>query len=62
METYAEHTWASNRDPALGQFRFPPSGGGPYDPSSRPESLEQSAVVQTFALLAWNPRDYRFAA
>lgn len=62
VETYAEHTWASNRDPALGLFRFPPSGGGPYDPSYRPETLEQSAVIQTFALLAWKSRDYRFAA
>jgi hypothetical protein len=62
VEAYAEHTWASNRDPELGLFRFPPSGGGPYDPSYRPETLEQSAVIQTFALLAWSPRDYRFAA
>jgi hypothetical protein len=62
VETYAEHTWANNRDPELGLFRFPPSGGGPYDPSYRPETLEQSAVIQTFALLAWNSRDYRFAA
>ncbi len=62
VETYAEHTWEENRDPSLGLFRFPPSGGGPYDPSYRPETLEQSAVIQTFALLAWEARDYRFAA
>jgi rhamnogalacturonyl hydrolase YesR len=62
VEAYAQHTWDSNRDPALGLFRFPPSGGGPYDPSYRPETLEQSAVIQTFALLAWDTGDYRFAA
>ena len=62
VEEYAEHTWQHNRDPALGLFRFPPSGGGPYDPSYRPETLEQAAVVQTFALLAWDRDRYRFAA
>ncbi|GAA2756383.1 glycoside hydrolase family 76 protein [Actinopolymorpha rutila] len=62
VEAYAEHTWQHNRDPALGLFRFPPSGGGPYDPSYRPETLEQSAVIQTFALLAWDRGHYRFAA
>jgi Glycosyl hydrolase family 76 len=62
VEAYAEHVWDGNRDPELGLFRFPPSGGGPYDPSYRPETLEQSAVIQIFALLAWNSRDYRYAA
>lgn len=62
VEAYAQHTWDSNRDPALGLFRFPPSGGGPYEVSYRPETLEQSAVIQTFALLAWSRSDYRFAA
>ena len=62
VETYAEHAWDHNRDPALGLFRFPPSGGGPYDPSYRPETLEQSAMIQTFALLGWKERDYRYAA
>ncbi|GAB3406265.1 glycoside hydrolase family 76 protein [Flindersiella endophytica] len=58
IERYATHIWDNNRDPSLGLFRFPPSGGGPYDPSYRPETLEQSAAVQIFAALAWSPRDY----
>ncbi|SDS32957.1 glycoside hydrolase family 76 protein [Actinopolymorpha singaporensis] len=62
VEAYAEHVWGHNRDAALGLFRFPPSGGGPYDPSYRPETLEQAAVIQTFALLAWDRGHYRFAA
>lgn len=58
IERYATHIWDHNRDPSLGLFRFPPSGGGPYDPSYRPETLEQSAAIQIFAALAWSPRDY----
>jgi glycosyl hydrolase family 76 len=58
IERYATHIWDNNRDPSLGLFRFPPSGGGPYDPSYRPETLEQSAAIQIFAALAWSPRDY----
>lgn len=58
IERYATHIWEHNRDPDLGLFRFPPSGGGPYDPSYRPETLEQSAAIQIFAALAWSPRDY----
>jgi hypothetical protein len=55
---YASHIWHHNRDASIGLFRFPPSGGGPYDPSYRPETLEQSAAIQIFAALAWSPRDY----
>ncbi|WP_020579232.1 glycoside hydrolase family 76 protein [Actinopolymorpha alba] len=55
---YATHIWDGNRDPDLGLFRFPPSGGGDYDPSYRPETLEQSAAIQIFATLAWSPGDY----
>ncbi|HEY8454462.1 MAG TPA: glycoside hydrolase family 76 protein [Actinopolymorphaceae bacterium] len=62
VENYAELTWNRNRDPELGLFRFPPSGGGPYDPSYRPETLEQSAVIQIFAVLAWKRSDYDRAA
>jgi hypothetical protein len=58
IEVYAEHVWAANRDPATGLFKFQPSGGGAYDPSARPETLEQSAVVQIFAVLAWSPSEY----
>ena len=59
VERYATHIWNENRDPSLGLFRFGPSGGGPYDPSYRPETLEQSAAIQIFAALAWPTRDYR---
>ncbi|HVX42908.1 MAG TPA: glycoside hydrolase family 76 protein [Mycobacteriales bacterium] len=62
MSAYAEQIWQHNRDPETGLFRFQPSGGGAYDPAARAETLEQSAAVQVFALLSWNPRDYRFSA
>jgi hypothetical protein len=58
IETYAEHVWTENRDPSTGLFKFQASGGGAYDPNARPETLEQSAVVQIFAALAWHPSDY----
>jgi uncharacterized protein YyaL (SSP411 family) len=52
VSAYADSTYATNRDAATGLFRFQPSGGGDYDPKAPAETLEQSAVVQIFALLA----------
>ncbi|WP_091525251.1 glycoside hydrolase family 76 protein [Microlunatus soli] len=52
MSDYAAATYASNRDPATGLYRFQPSGGGDYDPDAPAETLEQSAMIQIFATLA----------
>lgn len=57
IEQYADREWASNRDPATGLFHFQPSGGGAYDPAGPAQTLEQSAMVQIYAALAWKPRD-----
>ncbi|HEY6737605.1 MAG TPA: glycoside hydrolase family 76 protein [Actinopolymorphaceae bacterium] len=59
---YADLTWHRNLDRELGLFRFPPSGGGPYDPTYRPETLEQSAMIQLFSVLAWREQDLGEAA
>lgn len=53
VSQYAQQAWDNYRDPSTGLFRLQPSGGGPYDPSARPQTLEQSAMVQIFAALAW---------
>lgn len=59
FQEYAARVWSANRDPATGLFHFQASGGGSPDPANVPaQTLEQSAVVQIFAALAWNPRDY----
>jgi len=52
ISKYAAATYASNRDPASGLYRFQPSGGGDYDPDAPAETLEQSAMIQIFATLA----------
>lgn len=52
VSAYADSTYATNRDAATGLFRFQPSGGGDYDPAAPAETLEQSAMVQIFAVLA----------
>ena len=46
MRSYADRLWSNRR----GRFRF--SGAGAT-------LLDQSAIVQLLALLAWDPRDYR---
>ena len=48
MGTYADTAWATHRD-RHDRFRF--GGGGPT-------LLDQSAMVQVYALLAWDPDDY----
>lgn len=50
---YADLIWARNRDPQTGLFSFQAGGGGRPTSDVRPQTLEQSAVVQTFALLGW---------
>jgi hypothetical protein len=48
MRDYADRAWAQHRE-GDATFRFP---GRP------PSLLEQSAMVQVLALLAWDPADY----
>jgi len=48
MSAYAEAAWASHRD-GHDRFRFGRAG---------PTLLHQSAMVQIYALLAWDPSDY----
>jgi hypothetical protein len=58
MQAYATSTWQQNRDPATGLFHFSPSGGGDYDPTRPAATLDQAAMVQIMAALAWNPDRY----
>lgn len=55
IAAYADRIWQSNRDAATGLFHFGASGGGAPDPAVRVSTLEQAAVVQIFASLAWAP-------
>jgi hypothetical protein len=48
MRAYADYVWAERRDL---HDHFRPSGG-------RLALLDQSAIVQVFSLLAWDPADY----
>jgi hypothetical protein len=59
---YATLIWERNRDPRTGLFSFGASGGGLPSPDVRPQTLEQSAAIQIFAVLGWSPRDYIHAA
>jgi hypothetical protein len=47
MQRYGEQAWNSARDPASGLFRFKP--GSPVS------LLDQAAMVQIYAYLAWEP-------
>lgn len=53
MSLYAERMWATHRDPSTGLFHFAASG----DPHT--QMIEQAAMVQLYAVLAWRPSDYR---
>jgi len=44
-QAYADRIWATNRDPATGLFHF----GG----SAATQAIEQAAMVQIYAVLAW---------
>lgn len=52
-EQWATATWRDNRDPATGLFHFQPSGGGDPDWSRPAATLDQSAMIQVFAVLGW---------
>jgi Glycosyl hydrolase family 76 len=51
MQTYAEAVWRHHRSPE-GLYRFADSPGSGYS------LLDQGAVLQLFATLAWNAADY----
>jgi hypothetical protein len=54
MQAYADEVWTSLRDPATGLFEF--------DGSQPVKLLFQSAMVQIYATLAWDARDYPLMA
>jgi Glycosyl hydrolase family 76 len=50
MQDYADWAWNTARDPATGVFTFP---------NRRPtDLLDQAAMVQIYAVLSWQPKDY----
>ncbi len=49
METYAERMWDTRRDPATGLFGF----GADAEVTGHTQMIEQAAMVQIFAVLAW---------
>jgi len=51
MQGYADRVWSTYRDPATGLFVFTP--GTPT------QLLEQAAMTQIYAVLAWAPFSYR---
>jgi hypothetical protein len=52
MQAYADQVWNQVRDPASDLF--------PFAPSQPVQLLDQAAMVQIYASLAWAPRDYPF--
>jgi hypothetical protein len=58
LQYYAAQLWVANRNPATGLFQFKSGHGGAPDPTLPVQTLNQSAVVQIFSLLAWDPADY----
>jgi hypothetical protein len=51
MARYADEVWEQHRDANTGLFRF--------DSGTETEALQQAAMVQIYAVLAWDPGDYR---
>ncbi|MET0191510.1 MAG: glycoside hydrolase family 76 protein [Pseudonocardia sediminis] len=54
MAAYAERMWSTRRDPATGLFVFPDGETG----GATTMLLQQAAMVQVFAVLAWKRRDH----
>ena len=53
MAAYAQRMWTGHRDAATGLFHF--AAGG----DDHTQMIEQAAMVQIYAVLAWRPSDYR---
>jgi hypothetical protein len=51
IQTYADDAWNNDRA-SNGLFSFPSSSGSGY------QLLDQGAMLQIYAMLAWNPSDY----
>ena len=51
MTRYAADAWTQHRNPATGLFTF--------DNSGATEAIQQGAMTQIYAVLAWNPAQYR---
>ncbi len=51
MQAWADHAWTQDRDPATGLFHF---AGSPET-----QTLDQAAMVQTYAVLTWTARQLR---
>ncbi|MBV9025133.1 MAG: hydrolase [Streptomycetaceae bacterium] len=58
LQYYAARLWVANRNPTTGLFQFKAEQGGAPDPTLPVQTLNQSAVVQLFSLLAWDPTGY----
>ena len=52
LAAYADRMWNTHRDPTTGLFHFAAAG----DPHV--QMIEQAAMTQVFAVLAWRPTDY----
>lgn len=61
IQTYADWAWNPDtgaRDPTTGLFHFT-TPGSPAPPSAQPAHLQdQGAMLQIYALLAWDPANY----
>ena len=55
MADYAERMWETRRDPETGLFDF----GADAEVTGRTQMIEQAAMVQIFAVLAWPRTKYR---
>ena len=55
MEDFAERMWDTRRDPETGLFDF----GADAEVSGRTQMIEQAAMVQVLAVLAWPRGRYR---
>jgi len=53
MRAYGDQVWTNNRDATTGLFSF---GNGPH---GNTQLLEQAAMVQIYAVLAWSPSQWR---
>lgn len=53
MQNYAQLVWSTQRDATTGLFHFAAND----DPHT--QMIEQAAMVQIYAVLAWRPSDYR---
>ena len=50
MSAYADRMWSTKRDAGTGLFTFNADGST--------EAIQQAAMIQIFAVLAWSPSKY----